>query len=168
MLSPHEDRLERALRDQSVRDRYDAKVARAGRDDCWFWTGAIHPKGHGRFWVATFTDARSREHDLVVIAHRFGWALAHGLDAMLAAPVLAHECDEASCQNPGHIVPSTITENREDWLRRRGRVGSPLRDVRGPAGRARAIRDAALLGQPLGPVLALGQPAVDAAQLTLW
>ena len=35
--------------------------------------------------LATFTDARSREHDLVVIAHRFGWALAHGLDAMLAA-----------------------------------------------------------------------------------
>lgn len=168
MLSPHEDRLERALRDQSVRDRYDAKVARAGRDDCWFWTGAIHPKGHGRFWVATFTDARSREHDLVVIAHRFGWALAHGLDAMLAAPVLAHECDEASCQNPRHVVPSTVAANREDWLRRRWLPGSPLRDVRGPADRARAIRDALLTGEDPHVAMALGRPEVDNLQLPLW
>lgn len=162
------ERLARAIADERVLARYDAKVARGRRDECWWWTGAIHPKGHGRFWVSSFVDARGRAHDLVVIAHRLGWAIEHGLDAMLDAPVLAHECDEASCQNPRHIAPSSVAANREDWLRRRWLPGSPLRDVRGPAGRARAIRSAVLGGEDVRGVLALGAPAVDEDQLLLW
>lgn len=51
---------------------------------CWWWTGAVTTKGHGRFWVGT-DPARAGE-GFVVIAHRFGYALEFGFDALAAAP----------------------------------------------------------------------------------
>lgn len=105
--------LEHAVRDQDVIDRYDSKVARLPGVGCWFFTGAIHPHGHGRFWVGTYRDAHGASRDAVVIAHRFAWALRHGIDALTAAPVLAHTCDEASCQNPDH---PTVSSNAATWL----------------------------------------------------
>lgn len=162
------DLIRAKLADPRARGRFEAKVARRARSQCWHWLGALHPHGHGRFWVGSLPDVEGGQRDVVMIAHRFAWALEYGLGALLEVPVLAHECDEAGCQNPGHLAPATMESNREDWLRRRWHPRSPLRDTRGAAGRARAIRHAILNGEDLDAVLALGVSPLDEQQLLLW
>lgn len=157
------DFLAAAIADEGVRARYWAKVARTSSSH-WWYTGAIMRSGHGRFWVG-----RDDPRDVVVLAHRFGFALAHGIGALLEAPVLRHDCDEALCQHPDHLVPATDDhDNRIDWLLRRHRIGSPLRDVRGRAGRARAIRAAVLAGHEVSAVMEAGMSDLDRRQLTLF
>lgn len=166
-----------ALNDQDVVARYQAKVHTSTGNGCWWWTGALHSRtGHGRFWIGTYPHTnRSGEgargvsaRGVAVISSRFGWALCHGPDALDDAPVLAHTCDEPSCQNPGHLVRSSNAVNHDDWLRRRWSIGSPLRDTRGPAGRARAIREAILAGTSSHEAMLAGASALDRLQLTLW
>ncbi len=160
-----------ALSDPAARERYDAKVHRLGREDCWYFLGAIHPHGHGRFWVGNVYLSPGRRRDVVMIAHRFGFAIEYGFEALQHAPVLEHRCDEPSCQNPRHWTVGTIASNYEDWLYRRSTPGSPLRDRRGPAGRARAVRDVILAGGGTDQIAAVKQAGisdVDRDQLTLW
>lgn len=155
--------LDTAVRDAQVRDRYWAKVW-SGHGENWWWTGAIMRSGHGRFWIG-----QDRGRDVVVLAHRFGFALDHGVDALAAAPVLRHMCDEALCQRPEHLsAANDDRDNRLDWVLRRHRVGSPLRDTRGPAGRARAIRRAVLAGEDIAQVMREGMSDLDRRQLTLF
>ena len=152
----------RALSDPAVVSRYRAKlVVTSG---CWWWTGALMRSGHARFWVGA-----ENGRDLVVIGHRFGWGLAHGVDALLAVPTIAHACDEALCQRPdvGHAQASTQRANREEWLARRWRLGSPHRDIRGRAGRALAIRDAARSGTSTTAAREIGLSDLDRNQLML-
>lgn len=158
------ERLRTVLGDPGVVARYQAKIVAVEPYACLFWTGAIAARGHGRFWMADDAD----DHDFVVIAHRFGYALAHGVDALLAVEVVAHTCDNPLCQLPAHWRESTHAQNRREWASRRHQVSGALRDVRGARGRAVAIRDAVLAGQPLAEVMADGVRAVDRGQLTLW
>lgn len=169
-MSPSAHRLVMlAVSDVDVQRRYLAKVARptiAGYT-CWPWVGSLHPKGHGRFWVGNVRTRRGPT-DVCVIAHRFGYALAHGAQRLDEVPVLAHACDEPSCQNPEHLIASTWGENLAEWHRRRWSPGSPLRDTRGPGGRARAIRTALQTGDDLRATLDAGRGEVDANQLDLF
>lgn len=161
--------LAHAVHDEQVRQRYWAKVARPSLDGytCWPWVGSLHPKGHGRFWVGNLHTRRGPR-DVCVIAHRFGWALAHGVDALDDVPVLAHACDEPSCQNPTHLLISDWGDNLQQYRRRRDIPGSPLHDTRGPGGRARAIRDALLTGADLRDALEAGHSVLDTDQLNLF
>ena len=126
--------LAAAIRDVDVVARYRAKLAEVDGSTCLWWTGAISGRGHGRFWVSG-----SR----VVIAHRFGFALDHGVELLAAVDVLGHRCDNPLCQRvgPGHIVASTPRGNRREWAARRGLAGSPVGDGRGSRERARVMRD---------------------------
>lgn len=157
-----------ALANPGVRARYEAKVLR--RDGCWVWLGALHRHGHGRFWLGRepVSTSSRRPKDHVVIAHRYGYALNFGLDTLIAAPVLAHTCDEAWCQNPEHLEPSTQADNHHDWMRRRWHPRSPLRDVRGQRGRALAARAAGREGSDLHAALTAGVSSIDRDQLLLW
>lgn len=164
-----------AVSDQDVIDRYTAKVHIDPQQSCRFWFGALHGRtGHGRFWVGAHpldghgdgSGVRSKE--VGIIASRFAWALHHGPDALAEAPVLAHTCDEASCQNPEHLILSSNAGNHDDWLRRRWSIGSPLRDTRGPAGRAQAIREAIIMGTSVQVAKQAGTSALDREQLPLW
>lgn len=127
--------------------RYRAKVVRVDGSGCWWWTGAVSGKGHGRFWLAP---------GRVVVAHRFAYALAVGVEATASVPVLGHRCDNPLCQRvaPGHVVASSYAANRREWVARRLLTGSPLGDPRGARGRARELRD-----------LARGDPGLVAADL---
>lgn len=127
--------------------RYRAKVVRVEGSGCWWWTGAVSGRGHGRFWVAA---------GRVVLAHRFAFALAHGVEAVATVEVLGHRCDNPLCQRvgPGHVVASSYVENRREWAARRDVTGSPLGDARGARRRARELRD-----------LARADPALVAADL---
>lgn len=141
--------------------RWEARVsATTLAAGCRIWLGAISDKGHGRFWLGTNPQGR----DVVLAAHRVGYALHHGIDALLAHELIRHLCDEPSCQTPTHWQAGTIQENTAEWGARRHTPGSPLRDTRGPRGRALALRTAALNGHPLDPIARLGTPAGDYLQ----
>lgn len=81
-----------------------------GEHDCWLWRGCVADDGAGRFWLTGDADTR----DYVVIAHRFGYALTHGFDALISVEEVAHRCDNTLCQNPAHWPASTRTENRAE------------------------------------------------------
>lgn len=141
------DALRAALSDAAIVARYESKIVTVPDADCMFWSGAVSGRGHGRFWLG---DER------VVIAHRFGFALACGVDALVGIEVLGHRCDNPLCQRagPGHVVASSYVQNRREWAARRLMLDSPLNDSRGSRGRARELRD-----------LARVDPARVAAQL---
>jgi hypothetical protein len=155
-----------AVTDPTTVERFRGKVARVPGSACSWFTGAITGRGHGRFWLA----ARERR-GVVVVAHRFAWAVAVGVDDLQSRPVLAHGCDNPLCQRigPGHVQPSTAARNRAEFLMRRETVGSPLRDARGSLGRALELR-AALLDQRPGALAAAQARGMgaDAAQPPLW
>jgi hypothetical protein len=89
----------------------------------------------------------------VIAAPVLGWQLSRGLlrpgkDGRL--PVIRHTCDDSACCNPAHWVLGTRKDNAADYITRKPDPFSPLADRRGPAGRARAIRDAILRAQAHG------------------
>lgn len=125
-----------AVADADTVARIERKIVRVPGSECWWWTGAISGQGHGRFW---FAPGR------VIIAHRFGFARTHGVDALAAVEVLGHRCDNPLCQrvHPEHVVASSYIENRREWAIRKALSGSPLGDPRGARRRARELRDMA-------------------------
>jgi hypothetical protein len=99
--------------------------------------------------------------DVAVLAHRFAFGLAYGLDTLLATRVLGHRCDNALCQRVDelHVRASSPLLNRREWAARRRLSGSVVNDRRGARGRAEALRDAVLAGgAQLDLVDALGRP----------
>ena len=136
MRPEQHENWEATLSNHAVRDRWAAKVAHVPGSECDWWVGAISGRGHGRFWVGP---------DHVVIAHRFAFAMTHGLEALDLAPLLGHRCDNPLCQRigDGHVVVSTARENRREWVQRRDLVDSPLADPRGSRSRAEVLRSLA-------------------------
>ncbi len=147
--------------------RYRAKTRLVTGSSCVWWTGAVSARGHGRFWLG---EVGGR--DVVVIAHRFGWALECGVDELLAVPVLGHRCDNPLCQRMGsrHVTRSSPVENAREWAARRHTVGNPLRDGRGSRGRSKAIRNLLRGGATAAQITtALDEGLhLDIAQLPLW
>jgi hypothetical protein len=163
------------LEDPAVVTRFDAKRYFRTETDCWPWLAAVSSTGHGSFRAASLPGISRRG---TVPAHLFAYQLEYGVIPRLGwtdtdDPVLCHRCDEAGCTNPSHLRLGTAAENRSEWALRRRNPGGPLADVRGAAGRTRAIAAAVRAG------LALGEPADlierririaerDGAPLTLW
>lgn len=158
--------LRTAVDDAATIARYWSHVRLSDDERCWHWLGAVSGRGHGRFQIADRYDQDHRS-TIVVIAHRFGYALHHGVDAMLAVPVVAHACDNPLCQNPRHWHESDPSANRRDWARRRREVAGPLSDMRGARGRARAVRDAVRSGDDVDDVEAAGTLPMHRDQLPL-
>jgi hypothetical protein len=135
------------LADPETQVRYHAKVHRRGHDQCWYWLGAISDTGHGKLRAGTRTTAEGRPGTRVVASHVYGFQLSRGplrpaADGKL--PVIRHRCDESGCHNPSHWLTGSVKDNAADYAARALAPGSPLTDRRGPAVRARAIRDAIL------------------------
>ena len=146
----------RLLGDAQTVAAYHVRVHRRGRGEHWFWLGPISDSGGAKLRVPAATGNR------VVAAPVLGWQLSRGLirpgrDGRL--PVIRHTCDESACCNPSHWLPGTRQDNAADYQARKGDPFSPLADRRGPAGRARAIRDAILRARAKGA----GEKAVDQA-----
>lgn len=140
------------LANESVQARYWAKVYRTGStEDCWFFFGGISSTGHASFRAAS-RPGRTRRG--TVPGHLYGYQLAHGVIPRLGwgtdSPTVCHTCDNHSCQQPTHLRLGTAAENRAEWVARHKDPSSPLADVRGPAGRSRAIGAAIRAGQKGG------------------
>lgn len=151
--------------------RYRSRTHYRGPDRCAYWTGAISDSGHGKLRAGSRTTGTSR----VVTAHVLGWVIEHGLEGLAAGDVVRHTCDEPSCQLPAHWIPGARLQNVRDYYARSRQAGHALADVRGPQGRAVAIRDAILTAQATGAdveaalaaAIAAGNPS-GARQESLW
>ncbi|MDO5498641.1 MAG: HNH endonuclease [Propionibacteriaceae bacterium] len=153
-------RLEAAVRSEDSVGRFRALThLDVAASSCVYWVGAVSERGHGRFWVGEGS---------VVIAHRFAWALAYGVEALRDCSVLAHSCDNPLCVNVEHLRGSTPWRNAREWSSRSGLWSGPLSDARGSRRRARAIRDGLRAGRPLGELLDEGRTVLERDQLALW
>ncbi len=137
----------RLLADAQTVAAYHARVYRRGPGEHWFWLGPISDSGGAKLRV------RAAMGGGVIAAPVLGWQLCRGLlrrgrDGRL--PVIRHTCDESACCNPSHWVLGTRKDNAADYTARKNDPFSPLADRRGPAGRARAVRDVILLAQAHG------------------
>jgi hypothetical protein len=163
------------LADPDIVDRFESKRYRRDSDACWPWLGAVSSTGHGSFRAASLPGP-SRPG--TVPAHVFAYQLAHSVIPRLGFsyvddPVVSHECDFAGCTNPNHLRLGTQASNRAEYAARRGDVTGPLADVRGAAGRTRAIAVAIRIGlDNRGDVLTI-EKRIRAAEnagipITLW
>jgi hypothetical protein len=137
----------RLLGDAQTVAAYHARVHQRGPGEHWFWLRPISGSGGAKLRVRAAIGGG------VVAAPVLGWQLSRGLlrpgkDGRL--PVIRHTCDESACCNPAHWVLGTRKDNAAGYITRKPDPFSPLADRRGPAGRARAIRDAILRAQAHG------------------
>jgi hypothetical protein len=129
------------LDDPAVVARFEAKRYKRALGLCWVWIGGVSSTGHGSFRAASLPGPSRRG---TVPAHLFAYQLAYGVIPRLGwsgaeDAVICHQCDFAGCTNPAHMRLGTNATNRAEYFARRKNVASPLADVRGAAGRSRAI-----------------------------
>lgn len=120
-------------------------------DWCIPWLGAVSSTGHGSFRLVSARRSGGRG---VVPAHLLAWVIERGpIDRDDAAAAgfqleLLHSCDEYGCTNLRHLRLDRQAVNRREAIARRR--GGPLADLRGAAGRTRAIATAVREGIELG------------------
>lgn len=122
-------------------ERIAAKSVATPPHGCVLWVGAVGDDGYGRMVVTANGAERT------VRPHRYAYELQHG--ALPAGRVPMHSCDETLCVALDHLSDGTQRTNLAQMAARgrsAGRYHSGLGDARGPAGRARAIRDALAAG----------------------
>lgn len=142
--------------------RFRAKLRLLPGSDCLWWTGAISRNaGHGRFWLGA---------GRVVVAHRFAFALAEGLDALVGSEVLAHACDNPLCQRigAGHVVASTRAQNQIDWVARGGVSAGNYIGPDSSYDRSLVMRNLLLLDPGVAARYLASLPHRHGVQLPLW
>jgi hypothetical protein len=163
------------LASPAVVTRFEAKRYVRRDEQCWPWLGAVSDTGHGSFRAASLPGVSRRG---TVPAHLLAFQLVHGVIPRLGwsdaeDPVLCHRCDSHGCVNPHHLRLGTAAENRAEWTHRRRDLGGPLADVRGAAGRTRAIARAIRTSLSLSEAPELIEERIrlaelDGLPLTLW
>ena len=162
------------LVDPAVVSRFESKRYRR-RNQCWPWIGGVSSTGHGSFRAASLPGPSRRG---TVPAHLFAYQLEYGVIPRLGwsntdDAVLCHQCDFAGCVNPAHLLLGTNRINRSQYDLRRRNITSPLADVRGPAGRTRAIAAAIRTGLDRNENLDMIEQRIHEAEqsgmpFTLW
>lgn len=89
-------------REEINAERFWARVAIAGPDDCWHWRGSRKTTGYGHFQVCR----KPRR------THRVAFALEYG--AVPYDAYVLHHCDQPSCVNPYHLWLGTQSDNIRD------------------------------------------------------
>ncbi|MEU2004531.1 hypothetical protein ACH47B_26370 [Rhodococcus sp. NPDC019627] len=163
------------LDDPSVLARFDAKCYGRESGRCTVWLGSVSSTGHGSFRAASLPGPSRRG---TVPAHLFAYQREYGIIPRLGwsgaeDAVLCHQCDFAGCVNPHHLRLGTNAVNRTEYHLRRRNLASPLADVRGPAGRTRAIAAAIRTGLRRGEDSESIEQRIRCAEaaglpLTLW
>lgn len=104
---------------KTLEQAFWAKVQKAGADECWPWTGAAGPSGHGQL---RFRKKHTR-------ATAVAWKFAHG-DWPPTGKHLCHKCDNPPCCNPAHLFLGTPKDNMQDCIDKgRFRFLAPRRGV---------------------------------------
>jgi hypothetical protein len=97
----------------------DESVWRDFDEPCWLWTGGLHPKGYGRFYMGfePYTDIK-----IWAYAHRLSFE--HWVCIPKPGYIVDHECEVKTCCNPVHLWPlsgpdnTRIADQRRPWKRR--------------------------------------------------
>lgn len=85
------------------------RVAIAGPDECWPWTGHIRSNGYGSVnWKGQQTRA-----------HRVAYLLTKG--DISPGLYVCHACDNRPCCNPAHLWEGTAKQNHADGMAK-GRI----------------------------------------------
>lgn len=77
-----------------------SKVNKGKIDECWNWTGYVHPNGYGR---TEFNGEKQATHRIVFFLTYNYWPI-----------LIRHKCDNRICCNPNHLIESTQKENMID------------------------------------------------------
>lgn len=113
---------------RTVSDRFWEKVAKAGPEDCWPWTGYVSKNGYGLFWSG----------EAPINAHVQSFKLAHGRAAEGDVDHTCHndsgctggkECAHRACVNPAHLedVPHRVNMQRGQTGKRKARRAQCMR-----------------------------------------
>jgi len=82
-------------------------VAKAGQNECWFWTAGLFRDGYGQFRLGKVGSFKR------VKAHRVAWYLATREQPILN---VCHICDNLSCCNPNHLRLGSPDDNTQDKI----------------------------------------------------
>src|ERR1700686_397720 len=96
------------------RERYWAKVKKAGPDECWLWTASRYSFGYGCFRLSRVKKNCA--------AHLYSFALYYG--GIPDGMHVLHKCDNPPCVNPAHLFPGTDADNATDRTNK-GRTKNP-------------------------------------------
>lgn len=87
---------------ESIISRIEKHITRT--EGCWYWSG---------YKIKNYGQITYKKKNKPV--HRIMWAIANKSDVPPGL-VLRHTCDNPSCVNPDHLVPSTQKENLHDCI----------------------------------------------------
>jgi hypothetical protein len=98
----------------TLRKRFDARVAKAGPDECWLWKLKPCHAGYGCLSMGRGNNP--------VYAHRVAWELAHG--PIPEGLFVRQRCGNRLCCNPAHLFlalnaidsPEVSARAVENWL----------------------------------------------------
>jgi HNH endonuclease len=88
----------------TLAERFWAKVAQAGADECWLWRGSVSSNKYGNLTV----EGKTKQ------AHVVAYELTNG--PVPAGKEVCHSCDVNLCCNPAHLWPGTHTQNMRDMM----------------------------------------------------
>lgn len=92
---------------------------KAFNEPCWLWTGGLHDKGYGRFWLGKDPGTDEK---IWAYAHRISFE--HYVGIPKPGYIVDHQCNVKTCCNPVHLWPVSNAENlrladiRTPWKRR--------------------------------------------------
>lgn len=92
-------------------ERFWSKVAKAGPNECWQWTGGKFTRGYGGF---SYDHGEGQTKP--GYAHRFSYIHHHG--PLGPDDVVMHTCDNVGCVNPAHLKKGGQGDNIKDAVRK--------------------------------------------------
>lgn len=95
-------------------ERFQKKVWRGHRSECWPWTAGVNATGYGQFMLRDEDTGMWRPH----LAHRIALSLIEPVP--FKGAFCLHTCDNPPCCNPEHLRWGTQADNLRE-MRERGR-----------------------------------------------